>query len=75
MIARRVIERYFSCPNYYRIGGRPVFMIYDVDNLIAGLGGVEQTREALDWFRAENAPAGSTMRCLDCAAKENWIRI
>lgn len=57
-VARRVIERYFSCPNYYRIGGRPVFMIYDVDNLIAGLGGVEQTREALDWFRAETVRAG-----------------
>ena len=26
---------------------------------------------SLDWFRAENAPAGSAMRCLDCAAKEN----
>ena len=57
-VARRVIERYFSRPNYYRIGGRPVFMIYDVDNLIAGLGGVEQTREALDWFRAETVRAG-----------------
>lgn len=33
-------------------------MIYDVDNLIAGLGGVEQTREALDWFRAETVRAG-----------------
>lgn len=25
----------------------------------------------LDWFRAENAPAGSALRCVDCMAKEN----
>lgn len=57
-IVHRVIEKYFSRPNYYRIGGRPVFMIYDVDNLVSGLGGLEKTREALDWFRAETVRAG-----------------
>lgn len=57
-IVHRVIEKYFSRPNYYRIEGRPVFMIYDVDNLVSGLGGLEKTREALDWFRAETVRAG-----------------
>lgn len=57
-IVHRVIEKYFSRPNYYRIGGRPVFMIYDVDNLVSGLGGLEKTMEALDWFRAETVRAG-----------------
>ncbi len=57
-ITDRIIEKYFSRPNYYRIGGKPVFMIYDVDNLVAGLGGIEQTREALDAFRAKTVAAG-----------------
>lgn len=57
-IVHRVIGKYFSRPNYYRIEGRPVFMIYDVDNLVSGLGGLEKTREALDWFRAETVRAG-----------------
>ena len=47
----RVIERYFHEPNYYTIDGKPVFMIYDMNNLVDGLGGIENTREALLWFR------------------------
>lgn len=57
-IAHRWIEKYFSQPTYYTIGGRPVFMIYDLNKLIEGLGGVEATRAALDWFRAEVKKAG-----------------
>ena len=57
-IAHRIIEKYFSRPNYYRIDGKPLFMIYDVDNLVAGLGGMEAARAALDWFRAETVKAG-----------------
>ena len=57
-ICRRVTERYFSKPNYYTIDGCPVFMIYDVMNLMRGLGGVGKTREALDAFRAVVKEAG-----------------
>lgn len=57
-VAYRVIEKYFSQPNYYRIGGKPVFMIYDVNNLINGLGGTEQAKDALEWFRKETVKAG-----------------
>ncbi len=57
-VAYRVIEKYFSCPNYYKIDGCPVFMIYDLNNLVYGLGGIEKTREALDWFREETKKAG-----------------
>ena len=57
-IVRRIIERYFSHPSYYKIGGKPVFMIYDLSNLIRGLGGVEQTRRALEYFREETEKAG-----------------
>ena len=58
IVAHRIIDKYFSRPNYYKIDGKPVFMIYDVDNLVKGLGSVEATREALDWFKAETIKAG-----------------
>ena len=54
----RVIEKYFTQPNYYRIDGKPVFMIYDVPNLVRGLGGVEQTADAIRWFRRACEQAG-----------------
>jgi hypothetical protein len=54
----RVIEKYFTQPNYYTIDGKPVFMIYDVPKLVQGLGGAEATREAIDWFRSACIKAG-----------------
>ena len=57
-IARRVIERYFLRPEYYAIDGKPVFMIYDVPKLVEGLGGVDETRRAIDGFRDACVRAG-----------------
>lgn len=57
-VVRRVIEKYFERPNYYKINGCPVFMIYDINNLISGLGGIESTRRALEWFREQTRNAG-----------------
>jgi hypothetical protein len=58
-ICHRFIEKYFSHPSYYKIDGKPVFMIYyALDDLISGFGGVEQTRNALDWFREQVKKAG-----------------
>ena len=57
-VIHRIIEKYFSRPNYYKINGKPLFMIYDVDNLVKGLGGIEATKDALEWFRAETIKAG-----------------
>lgn len=57
-VAGRLIERFFCQPNYYRIEGRPVFSIYDLGNLVKGLGGIAATREALDDFRAKAMAAG-----------------
>lgn len=57
-ICRRNIEMFFKRPEYYKIDGKPVFMVYDVQNLIDGLGGVEQTIDALKWFRKEVKKAG-----------------
>jgi hypothetical protein len=54
----RLIEKYFHHPSYYTINGCPVFMIYDAANLIDGLGGVAETRKALDDFRERAARKG-----------------
>ena len=55
---RHAISKYFSLENYYRIDGRPVFSIYDIPNLVNGLGGLENTRKAFGWFRDEAASLG-----------------
>ena len=57
-IARRLIRKYFTHPSYYTIGSKPVFMIYDLSKLVAGLGGLDETADALAWFRAEAVAAG-----------------
>ncbi|MFA6245387.1 MAG: glycoside hydrolase family 99-like domain-containing protein [Mucilaginibacter sp.] len=57
-ICKRNIEKYFKLPQYYKIDGKPVFMIYDIPQLIAGLGGIEQTAAALQWFKDETKRAG-----------------
>ena len=57
-ICKRNIEKYFKHPQYYKIDGKPVFMIYDIQQLIAGLGGIEETADALEWFKKETKKAG-----------------
>lgn len=57
-ICKRNIEKYFKQPNYYKIDGKPVFMIYDIKVLIDGLGGFEETADALNWFTEETKKAG-----------------
>ena len=57
-VVNRIVERYFSQSNYYKIDGCPVFMIYDVNNLISGLCGIEKTKDALKWFRERTKQAG-----------------
>jgi hypothetical protein len=53
-----VVRRYFSQPNYWRIGGRPYFSFYELDKLVTGLGGVDATAEALRAFRGRSVAAG-----------------
>ncbi len=57
-VTGRIIARYFKNPSYYKIDGKPVFCIYELQTLIDGLGGAEQTRLALDDFRAKVKAAG-----------------
>ena len=58
ILCKRVIEKYFCQPNYYTVDGKPSFMIYELQTFIQGLGGVEEAKKALDWFRAEVKKAG-----------------
>ena len=57
-ITTRLVEKYFKLSNYYTIDGKPVFMFYDMANLINGLGGIENTKSALDWFRNKAVQCG-----------------
>jgi len=76
-ISRRWMDMYFSRPNYYRIGGKPVLMIYELDTFVQGLGGVDKAAAALAEFRGECAKAGyggvHIMAC-DYALKANVVR-
>lgn len=58
IIVARVIEQYFKKPNYFKIDGKPVFSVFSIGNLIRGLGGLDQAREAIDYFRNETKKAG-----------------
>ena len=57
-VCLRYIEHFFRQPNYYKIDGRPVLMIYDVKNFIDGLGGVDEAADAVKWFRRQVKKAG-----------------
>ena len=58
IIVNRTIEKYFTDPCYYKIDGKPVYMLFDLENLVRGLGGVEETWAALDYFRKQTVKAG-----------------
>lgn len=57
-LARHVIDRYFARPNYLTVDGRPWLSIYELGSLIAGLGGVPETVDALAWFDDQTRQAG-----------------
>ncbi len=57
-ICDRTIEKYFSKKNYYTIDGCPVYMIFDMDNLIRSFGTVEECRKGIERFREKTVKAG-----------------
>ncbi len=57
-VADRVINQYFIKSNYFKIDGEPVFHVFSPDNLVRGLGGLDQTRDALEYFRERTREAG-----------------
>jgi hypothetical protein len=54
----RLVDKYFGLDCYYRIDDKPVLSIFQYPNLIAGLGGAEQTCDALTWMRRRSEQAG-----------------
>lgn len=58
VICHRMIDKYFHLLNYYTVDDKPSFMIYDLKTFVNGLGGVEEAKDALDWFRKEVKKAG-----------------
>jgi hypothetical protein len=57
-ICDHLIERYFKSPLYWLVDGLPYFSIYDLPNLIKGLGGVVPAAKALAAFRQKAVRAG-----------------
>ncbi|QHT63609.1 hypothetical protein GXP70_29090 [Paenibacillus lycopersici] len=53
-----MIAAYFNRPNYWRIDGELYFSVYELMSLVKGLGGIEETRAALDDFRERVRAAG-----------------
>lgn len=53
-----VVKNYFSQRNHWKLAGRPYFSIYELMTLVKELGGIENTREALERFRARTKAAG-----------------
>lgn len=52
-IVKYIIETIFSQPNYYKIDNKPVFSIYDINNFVEGLGGIDKSVYAIEYFRNE----------------------
>jgi len=57
-ITDRLIEKYLSHPNYFRIDGRPFFSIYHLDTLVESFGGEKQMVEGLERMRGRVLQAG-----------------
>ena len=57
-ISDRWIRKYFSRPNYYRIQGKPVLMIYEIRRFVEGVGGMERAKAALGHLRDACGKAG-----------------
>ena len=57
-VADRIISKYMTHPSYYKINGEPVLSIYEMGTLVSGLGGIHQTKDALESFRQKVKKAG-----------------
>ncbi|GBF72945.1 hypothetical protein PA598K_01224 [Paenibacillus sp. 598K] len=53
-----MIRHYFSHPSYWRVEGGLYFSIYELINLVQGLGGIANTKRVLHHFRERVRSAG-----------------
>ena len=64
------IRKYFPLPNYIRVEGKPLFIIYDVDRLYRDFGSVEETARILRGLRERARAAGIGELRLGCHVPE-----
>ena len=57
-IGHRWIDQYFTKENYYKIDNKPVISIYELNNFVNGLGGIDAARNAMAWLDAEAKSVG-----------------
>ncbi|MDF2715450.1 MAG: hypothetical protein K0R28_2375 [Paenibacillus sp.] len=53
-----MIRTYFCHPSYWRVNGGLYFSIYELMSLVAGLGSIDESRDALEQFRSMVREAG-----------------
>ena len=58
IIVDRVIKQYFMKPNYFKIDDKPVFSIFNFGKFISDFNGLEEAKDALDYFREETKKVG-----------------
>ena len=71
-IADQWVEKYFKKPNYYKIDGKPVFMIYLPNGFVNQIGGVKEAHEALDYLRQAAKKAGFAGVHLQAQFEQWW---
>lgn len=57
-IVARVINQYFTRPNYVKIDGCPVFGVFDINQFIQSFGSTDEAAKAMAYFRDEVIKAG-----------------
>ena len=73
ILRRRVIERYFIHPAYFRIDGAPYFSIYHLSSFVDSFPDLDAARRALDDFRREAESAGVGGVHLNCVVWGNPV--
>jgi len=75
-VTRYWIDNYFKRPEYLRVDGKPVMVIFSVDRLRNDLGsdGVAQAFEAMDALCRENGIPGIYMVACTAATSEGELR-
>jgi hypothetical protein len=53
-----IVEHYFRDPQYFQLDGSPYFSIYELNNLVERMGGLEVATEAFKRFREKVRAAG-----------------
>lgn len=71
-ICDRVIEKYFWRKNYAKIDGKPIFMIYSLDDFMESFGGdLHAAAEAIEAFRGKCRNAGYPGLYIQCSIWTN----